>query len=349
VQGLGKTLEVLHLILSRRRPSRPHEGGGGGRGGQGAGWGGGGAGRGSADDVSALGSKDAVPGVKRNACDSPEHAQHVHTSLDKKPCVRPIGATLIVCPSHILDQWREEICTHADANAVKMVCYRGMLNSHTVKCGVSVEEIQSADVVLTTYDVLKRDVYFVPTERSLREPHENRQISLLLRFQWWRICLDEAQEVENSTTKAAEMALKLSTVHRWAVTGTPVHRGLQDLQGLALFLGSVPWNNKTCWQRALKTPFESGSPVAAAMVREWLREVFWRTQKEDVKHELSLPDQREVSLSPACLRSLWLSFPLPSSLTPLWFLFSFALCAHTSVCVCVCVSVCLSVCLCVWI
>ena len=37
----------------------------------------------------------------------------------------------------------------------------------------------------------------------------------LTRLRWWRVCLDEAQMVESTTAKAAEMALKLQTVHRW--------------------------------------------------------------------------------------------------------------------------------------
>lgn len=125
----------------------------------------------------------------------------------------------------------------------------------------------------------------------------------LTRLRWWRVVLDEAQMVESSTAKAAEMALKLSTVHRsgpawlasslpgvwatltptcgvqsatavwwpllcivppvtwllqdappprslvafcvwcfnmhacrWCVTGTPISRGLEDVQGLMAFL-----------------------------------------------------------------------------------------------------------------
>lgn len=37
----------------------------------------------------------------------------------------------------------------------------------------------------------------------------------LTRLRWWRVCLDEAQMVESSTARAAQMALKLQTVHRW--------------------------------------------------------------------------------------------------------------------------------------
>ena len=34
---------------------------------------------------------------------------------------------------------------------------------------------------------------------------------------WWRVCLDEAQMVESTTAKAAEMALRLHAVHRYIV------------------------------------------------------------------------------------------------------------------------------------
>jgi len=42
--------------------------------------------------------------------------------------------------------------------------------------------------------------------------------------------------IENSTTKTAEMALRLKAVNRWCVTGTPIGKSLSDLQGLLRFL-----------------------------------------------------------------------------------------------------------------
>lgn len=36
-------------------------------------------------------------------------------------------------------------------------------------------------------------------------------------MRFWRCCLDEAQMLAEGTTKCAEMALELETVHRWWV------------------------------------------------------------------------------------------------------------------------------------
>jgi len=59
-------------------------------------------------------------------------------------------------------------------------------------------------------------------------------------------------QVGSSTAKAAEMAAKLSAQHRWAVTGTPISRGLEDLYGLLYFLGAAPWDDRRWWSAALQ-------------------------------------------------------------------------------------------------
>lgn len=48
--------------------------------------------------------------------------------------------------------------------------------------------------------------------------------------------------VESVSTATAEMALKLSAVNRWCVTGTPINTSVNDLYGLLLFLDVYPFS-----------------------------------------------------------------------------------------------------------
>lgn len=86
----------------------------------------------------------------------------------------------------------------------------------------------------------------------------------LTRLCWWRVCLDEAQMVETSTAKAAEMAGKLPARHRWCITGTPLSRGLEDLFGLLYFLRAAPLHDKFWWARVCQRPYEAGCKAGVA-------------------------------------------------------------------------------------
>ena len=81
----------------------------------------------------------------------------------------------------------------------------------------------------------------------------------LTRLRFWRVVLDEAQMVETaSTAGATALAARIDAVHRWAVTGTPISRGLEDLHALLVFLHDVPLADKAWFLRVLQRPYESG-------------------------------------------------------------------------------------------
>lgn len=69
------------------------------------------------------------------------------------------GATLIVCPTPILSQWHAEIIRHTSPGSLKICLYDGVKDT---KCpdmpAVDISELVNADIVLTTYDVLKEDL-----------------------------------------------------------------------------------------------------------------------------------------------------------------------------------------------
>jgi E3 ubiquitin-protein ligase SHPRH len=143
----------------------------------------------------------------------------------------------------------KEIKASKDAQTARM------LLSNPLKLG-------QHDIVLTTFETLKEDLNhsnFNPYsaasgkregrggKRKVRadEKHEERHEYIFLthfsrRFarrqlypilpspltsiDWWRVCIDEAQRVSTPTAKSAMMALRLHSVNKWAVTGTPVSK-----------------------------------------------------------------------------------------------------------------------------
>jgi hypothetical protein len=78
--------------------------------------------------------------------------------------------------------------------------------------------------------------------------------SAIARVQWWRVCLDEAQMVDSSTSQPAAMAARLPAVNRWCVTGTPFSRGVSDLHGLLFFLHAAPFSDRWLWEREMASP-----------------------------------------------------------------------------------------------
>lgn len=109
---------------------------------------------------------------------------------------------------------------------------------------VTAADLAGADIVITTYSVLRRDVDFeaggTTVKRSARHVCKYPVLPTpLTRLTWWRVILDEAQMVEGAS-KAAEMAASLSMVNRWCVTGTPISHGLADVYGLVRFLQVPP-------------------------------------------------------------------------------------------------------------
>ncbi|GAQ81004.1 hypothetical protein KFL_000680200 [Klebsormidium nitens] len=227
-----------------------------------------------------------------------------------------VGATLIVCPTAILQQWREEIAKHTRPGAVKVVVYEGVqraanpsktdADADLTSAGgaasavVGAHDLARADVVLTTYDALRADLAHEPAGwgeaggRALRSKKRYQVVPTpLTRLTWWRVCLDEAQMVESSTAKATEMALKLRAVNRWCISGTPIQRGLEDLYGLLKFLRADPFDSRFWWNRAFQGPYEAGHVAAKRRAHVFLRALMWRNSKADVQDEIGLPPQQE--------------------------------------------------------
>ncbi|XP_028912253.1 E3 ubiquitin-protein ligase SHPRH [Ornithorhynchus anatinus] len=204
------------------------------------------------------------------------------------------GATLIISPSSICHQWVDEINRHVRSSSLHVLVYQGVKKHGFLQPHMLAEQ----DIVITTYDVLRSELNYVDIPHSNSEDgrrfrNQKRYMatpSPLVAVEWWRICLDEAQMVECTTAKAAEMALRLSGINRWCVSGTPVQRGLEDLYGLVLFLGVDPYWVKHWWDQLLYRPYCRRNPQPLYSL---IAKIMWRSAKKDVIDQIQIPPQTE--------------------------------------------------------
>ncbi|KAL4930607.1 proteasome stabiliser-domain-containing protein [Aspergillus undulatus] len=193
--------------------------------------------------------------------------------------LRPTGATLIITPPVILEQWKQEIELHAPK--LQVFHYTGLQRHQTLSDQELVELMADNDVVLTTYNVLAREIHYAGNapKRNLR--HEKRfeaRKSPLVKISWWRVCLDEAQMIESGVSNAAKVARLIPRHMAWAVTGTPLRKDITDLLGLLLFLQYEPFCGPI-WKMLCGT----FKPILA--------------QIDLIRKELHLPPQKRVVIT----------------------------------------------------
>ncbi|KAI0129308.1 hypothetical protein F4776DRAFT_628375 [Hypoxylon sp. NC0597] len=203
---------------------------------------------------------------------------------------RPSGATLIVTPSTLRAQWVAEFSKHAPD--LRVTVYEGL------KCFAGdvddlVTELASHDVVVTTYDVLQHEVHYAEKrpDRSMRHtPKYQRRNSPLVQISWWRVCLDEAQQIESGVSGAAKVARWIPRTNAWGVTGTPVKGKIKDLWGLLVFLRYEPFaSNMALWGMLITTHKELFQPL--------FNRIALRHTKRAVRNELTLPPQKRYVIT----------------------------------------------------
>ncbi|OQO08880.1 hypothetical protein B0A48_05770 [Cryoendolithus antarcticus] len=208
--------------------------------------------------------------------------------------VWPSKATLIVTPPSILPQWHLEMARHAPS--LRVMHYTGV--PKVTKRGVSDDDVlkdltQNYDVVLTTYQVLTREVHFAedPPDRGMRNARRfERTRSPLVRVRFWRAVMDEAQMLESSVTAAARVACKIPRVHSWAVSGTPLRKDVADLHGLLVFLRvRLLANNTRLWSHLITNHRHTFKRLFGT--------ISLRHTKAQIRDELRLPPQKRVVIT----------------------------------------------------
>jgi hypothetical protein len=144
-----------------------------------------------------------------------------------------VGPTLLIVPTSVVSNWKRELERFAPDLRVHV--------QHGPDRPVGdrlVETADENDVIITTYTLVSRD----------RET--------LMRTQWHRVVLDEAQYIKNPPTKQTATIRSLRTLRRIALTGTPVENRLSELWSIMEFCNPGYLGQPGEFRRRFSVPIE---------------------------------------------------------------------------------------------
>ncbi|KAK9711590.1 hypothetical protein K7432_007738 [Basidiobolus ranarum] len=213
---------------------------------------------------------------------NPQEIQAFNTVADSEKLL-PSSATLIITPPTISQQWMSEIQTHAPS--LRCVLFE--------KDNFSTEELSRYDVVVISFDILSKQLYYAQEtkSRSRRFPSKYKYSpSPLVKILWWRVVIDEVQIVESLSSRAAEMVYHIPRINSWVVSGTPIKHSRNDLVVLLKFLKVEPFCYNVSQWKMLMAPenFEHFLALFGSIMQ--------RTLKSQVESELSIPAQHTESV-----------------------------------------------------
>jgi SNF2 family DNA or RNA helicase len=173
--------------------------------------------------------------------------------------------SLVIVPKSLVFNWIEEAAKFGPS--LRVVNHTG--NQRTE----GAESLADADIVLTTYGTLRRDIM------------RHREVE----FDY--IVLDEAQSIKNAGSQAAKACRLLRARHRLALTGTPVENHIGELWSIFEFLNPGQLGSAARLKRFLSGG-RGGS--AAEVVARAVRPFLLRRTKAQVLSDL--PEKTEQTI-----------------------------------------------------
>jgi SNF2 family DNA or RNA helicase len=183
---------------------------------------------------------------------------HIQVEKDAGRLDRP---ALIIAPVSLLGNWQRE----AERFCPDLRC----LVLHGQDRHAKAADLQGVDVVIAPYSLLQRD----------RE--------LWLQTPWHLVVLDEAQNIKNASTHAAQVACELVTRHRLCLSGTPMENHLGEIWSLFHFLMPGFLGGQQRFKERFRNPIErQGNTERLAQLRARITPFMLRRTKALVAHEL---------------------------------------------------------------
>jgi superfamily II DNA or RNA helicase len=186
-------------------------------------------------------------------------------ALKQEKKAEPLRA-LIVAPTSVVTNWVREIERFGPSLTTALW--------HGAGRKEQMSEMESANVIITSYALLRRD------------------IDLLKKLRLNYAILDEAQNIKNPLSATAQAAKELDAQRRLALTGTPIENRLSEIWSIFEFVspGLLPPLPK--FEEKFARPIDNGDSKAAARLRATIHPFILRRTKTEVAKDL--PPKIEV-------------------------------------------------------
>lgn len=173
---------------------------------------------------------------------------------------------LIVAPTSVVTNWQREIERFAPSLTVALWHGAGRKENR--------KELDEANVIITSYALLRRDIDLL---RNLRLDYA---------------ILDEAQNIKNPASATAHAAKELPAQRRLALTGTPIENRLSEIWSIFEFVSPGLLGPLSKFEERFGRPIDGGDSKAAARLRSIIHPFILRRTKSEVVQDL--PPKIEV-------------------------------------------------------
>ena len=185
------------------------------------------------------------------------------------------GTSLVVTPASLVFNWGAEF--EKFAPQLKFTLITGNQEERQKK----ISDYQQYDVLVTSYDLLKRDIAF----------YEDKEFSYEV--------IDEAQYIKNHTTAAAKAVKVIKSRTRYALTGTPIENRLSELWSIFDYLMPGFLYGYDVFRKEIETPIvRNNDEKAMQRLQKMTGPFILRRLKENVLKDLpeKLEEYRYVRL-----------------------------------------------------
>jgi SNF2 family DNA or RNA helicase len=179
---------------------------------------------------------------------------------------------LLICPMSVVGNWEREVTRFGPS--ISVLVHHG---SERLTGKKFVREAKKHHLTITTYSLSARD-----------EKH-------LAQVNWKGICLDEAQNIKNPSTKQAQAIRRLQSGYRVTLTGTPIENRLSELWSIMQFLNPGFLGSLKDFRTRFIIPIERYQDKEAALrLKKIMQPFMLRRLKSDKSIIRDLPEKIEM-------------------------------------------------------